>query len=110
MINTQITAGAERKLKNHTSFRMTISNSLTMAYRGLLEIRRKPEQLSDVTLQPILFTLMFTYIFGGAIAGNVHNYLPIVIPGYFGHDGDNSVYGYRRPTPRGYGQGSVQSF
>ena len=34
-------------------------------------MRRNPEQLFDVTLQPIMFTAMFTYIFGGAIAGNV---------------------------------------
>ncbi len=34
-----------------------------------------------MTLQPILFTLMFTYIFGGAISGNVLSYLPIIIPG-----------------------------
>ena len=81
MIDTQIIPGAERELKNHTSIRVTISNSLTMAYRNLLKVRRTPEQLFDVTLQPIIFTLMFTYIFGGAIAGNVHNYLPIVIPG-----------------------------
>ncbi len=59
----------------------TISQSLTMAYRGILKVRRTPEQLFDVTLQPILFTLMFTYIFGGAIAGDVHSYLPIIIPG-----------------------------
>jgi oleandomycin transport system permease protein len=52
-----------------------------MAYRGLLKIKRTPEQLFDVTLQPIIFTLMFTYIFGGAIAGNVAHYLPIIIPG-----------------------------
>jgi ABC-2 type transport system permease protein len=78
---SQITPGAERELKNHSSFSMTISNSLTMAYRNLVKIRRTPEQLFDVTLQPIIFTLMFTYIFGGAVAGNVHNYLPIVIPG-----------------------------
>jgi ABC-2 type transport system permease protein len=50
-----------------------------MAYRGLRKMRRTPEQFSDVTIQPIIFTLMFTYIFGGAIAGNVHNYLPIII-------------------------------
>jgi ABC-2 type transport system permease protein len=30
---------------------------------------------------PIVFTLMFTYLFGGAISGNVQNYLPLVIPG-----------------------------
>jgi ABC-2 type transport system permease protein len=81
MITSQIFPGAERKLKNHTGFRMTIRHSLIMAYRGLLEIRRTPEQLSDVAIQPILFTLMFTYLFGGAISGNVHNYLPLVIPG-----------------------------
>jgi ABC-2 type transport system permease protein len=52
-----------------------------MAYRALRKMRRNLEQFSDVTIQPIIFTLMFTYIFGGAIAGNVHNYLPIIIPG-----------------------------
>lgn len=59
----------------------TIQQSLTMAYRGLLKVRYTPEQLVDVTVQPILFTLMFTYLFGGAISGNVQNYLPIIIPG-----------------------------
>jgi ABC-2 type transport system permease protein len=76
-----ITPVAERQLKNSVSLRQSISNSLVMAYRGLCKMRRTPEQFFDVTLQPILFTLMFTYIFGGAIAGNVHSYLPIVIPG-----------------------------
>ncbi|THF84650.1 ABC transporter permease [Cohnella fermenti] len=72
---------AERKLKNRTSLGQTIRNSLTMAYRGLLKIKRTPEQLFDVTLQPIIFTLMFTYIFGGAISGDVASYLPVIIPG-----------------------------
>ncbi|QHW33979.1 ABC transporter permease [Paenibacillus rhizovicinus] len=68
-------------LKNHTSFRQSVRHSLMMAYRGLLKIKRTPEQLFDVTLQPIIFTLMFTYIFGGAISGDVQSYLPIIIPG-----------------------------
>lgn len=76
-----ITPAAERRLKNRVSVRQTISNSLMMAYRGVLKMRRTPEQFFDVTLQPILFTLMFTYLFGGAIAGNITNYLPIIIPG-----------------------------
>lgn len=59
----------------------TVSQSITMAYRGLLKIKRNPEQLFDVTLQPIIFTVMFTYIFGGAISGNVQSYLPVIIPG-----------------------------
>ncbi|KQX07503.1 MULTISPECIES: ABC transporter permease [unclassified Leifsonia] len=76
-----ITPGAQRTLKNRVSIPETISHTVTMAYRGLLKIRRTPEQLFDVTLQPIIFTLMFTYIFGGAIAGDVASYLPIIIPG-----------------------------
>ncbi|WP_445489175.1 ABC transporter permease [Niallia sp. 03133] len=81
MKSTSIKPVVERQLYNKTSFSQTVSHSLTMAYRGLLKIRRTPEQLFDVTLQPIIFTLMFTYIFGGAISGNVHNYLPVIIPG-----------------------------
>ena len=81
MTDTQIIPGVERRLKNHTSFRQTLSHSLTMAYRGLVKVRRTPEQYFDVVLQPILFTPMFTYIFGGAIAGGVKAYLPIIIPG-----------------------------
>jgi ABC-2 type transport system permease protein len=76
-----ITPGAHHQLKNHATLSMTISNSLTMAWRGLLKIRRMPEQLFDVTLQPILFTVMFAYIFGGAISGDVASYLPLMIPG-----------------------------
>ncbi|MEY9979181.1 ABC transporter permease [Lysinibacillus sp. RC79] len=69
------------QLLKKPSFNQSLRNSLTMAYRGVLKIRRTPEQLFDVTLQPIIFTLMFTYIFGGAISGNVQNYLPVIIPG-----------------------------
>ncbi|MHC8965686.1 ABC transporter permease [Priestia aryabhattai] len=81
MSGTTIKSVNERKLRNKSGFRQVVRNSLTMAYRGLLKIRRTPEQLFDVTLQPIIFTLMFTYIFGGAISGNVQNYLPVIIPG-----------------------------
>ncbi|WP_289139626.1 ABC transporter permease [uncultured Brevibacillus sp.] len=81
MKSTSLGREFDRSLKNHAGFGQALRNSLTMAYRGLLKIRRTPEQLFDVTLQPILFTLMFTYLFGGAISGNVESYLPIIIPG-----------------------------
>lgn len=68
-------------LSKRPTVAQTIQQSLTMAYRGLLKVRYTPEQLMDVTLQPILFTLMFTYLFGGAISGSVQNYLPLIIPG-----------------------------
>jgi ABC-2 type transport system permease protein len=70
-----------KNLSRSISLSLTIRQSIVMAYRGLLKVRRTPEQLIDVTLQPILFTLMFAYLFGGAIAGNVQAYLPIIIPG-----------------------------
>ena len=76
-----ITPPSERKLRNHVSIRQSFANSFTMAYRGVLKIKRTPEQLFDVTLQPIIFTVMFAYLFGGAIAGDVQNYLPALIPG-----------------------------
>ena len=62
-------------------FGQAVRNSLTMAYRALLKVKHTPELWFDVTLQPILFTLMFAYLFGGAIAGDVRGYLPIIIPG-----------------------------
>jgi len=64
-----------------TGLGAAVRQSFTMAYRGLVKVRRTPEQLFDVTLMPIVFTVMFTYIFGGAIAGDIGNYLPVIIPG-----------------------------
>lgn len=81
MSSTSFKQVVGRQLRKKTSFKQSVNNSLTMAYRGVLKIRRTPEQLFDVSLQPIIFTLMFTYIFGGAISGNVQNYLPVIIPG-----------------------------
>ncbi|MDA4894051.1 MULTISPECIES: ABC transporter permease [Microbacterium] len=77
----RIVPASDRQLKNHAGLGLTLRNTVTMAGRGLVKIRRTPEQLFDVTLQPILFTLMFTYIFGGAISGDVASYLPVIIPG-----------------------------
>jgi ABC-2 type transport system permease protein len=59
----------------------TVSQTFSMAWRALKKMRRNPEQFFDVTLQPLLFTAMFAYIFGGAISGNVQSYLPLLIPG-----------------------------
>lgn len=77
----RIVPGADRTLRNRVTPRQAVADSLAMARRGLVKIRRTPEQLIDVTVQPIIFTLMFAYLFGGAIAGDVQNYLPALIPG-----------------------------
>src|SRR3954464_7463143 len=59
----------------------TVSQTLSMAWRALKKMRRNPEQFFDVTIQPLLFTAMFAYVFGGAISGDVQKYLPLMIPG-----------------------------
>jgi ABC-2 type transport system permease protein len=74
-------ATAVARARAHTSLGETVSQTLSMAWRALKKMRRNPEQFFDVTLQPLLFTAMFAYIFGGAISGNVSNYLPLLIPG-----------------------------
>ncbi len=58
-----------------------MSASLTFAWRALLKIKHVPEQLGDVIGIPLLFTLMFTYLFGGALAGSTGAYLQFLLPG-----------------------------
>ena len=57
-------------------------HSAALAKRNLIGVYRNPEALLDVTLQPIIFILLFTYVFGGAIAGgSQHDYLQFMLPG-----------------------------
>jgi oleandomycin transport system permease protein len=56
-----------------------------LARRSLIKTWRTPEALIDVTLQPIIFLLLFTYVFGGAIAGgSQQEYLQFLLPGLLG--------------------------
>jgi daunorubicin/doxorubicin transport system permease protein len=58
-----------------------LSATLTFGWRGMLKVKHVPEQLLDATLTPVLFTLLFTYMFGGAIAGSTAEYLQFLLPG-----------------------------
>lgn len=58
-----------------------VSASMTFAWRAVLKIKHVPEELGDVIGIPILFTLMFTYLFGGALAGSTGHYLQFLLPG-----------------------------
>ena len=58
-----------------------LSAALTFGWRGMLKVKHVPEQLIDVTLTPVLFVLMFTYLFGGAVAGSTAAYLDFLLPG-----------------------------
>ncbi|MEU0534844.1 ABC transporter permease [Amycolatopsis tolypomycina] len=58
-----------------------LSTSVTFGWRAVLKIKHVPEQLFDVTAFPIMMTLMFTYLFGGALAGSPGEYLQFFLPG-----------------------------
>jgi ABC-2 type transport system permease protein len=58
-----------------------LSAALSFGWRGMLKIKHVPEQLLDVTVTPVMFVLMFTYLFGGAIAGSTAEYLQYILPG-----------------------------
>jgi oleandomycin transport system permease protein len=65
--------------------RFSARHALVLAKRNMIKMVRTPEQFADVTLQPIIFLLLFTYVFGGALAGgSQHSYLEFLLPGLLG--------------------------
>jgi ABC-2 type transport system permease protein len=58
-----------------------LSAALAFGWRGMLKVKHVPEQLLDVTITPVMFVVMFTYLFGGAIAGSTGAYLDYILPG-----------------------------
>ncbi|WP_158891450.1 ABC transporter permease [Amycolatopsis anabasis] len=58
-----------------------LSTSVTFGWRAVLKIKHVPEQLFDVTAFPIMMTLMFTFLFGGALASSPGEYLQYLLPG-----------------------------
>jgi ABC-2 type transport system permease protein len=58
-----------------------VSATITFGWRGMLKVKHVPEQLLDATITPVMFVLMFTYLFGGAIAGSTGEYLDYILPG-----------------------------
>ncbi|MFC8199111.1 ABC transporter permease [Streptomyces sp. NPDC060006] len=58
-----------------------LQTSLTFGWRAMLKIKHVPEQLFDVTAFPIMLVLMYTYLFGGALAGSPREYIQYLLPG-----------------------------
>jgi oleandomycin transport system permease protein len=78
---TAVTAAQPGRARAMTPDR-ALRHAMTLAWRALVRIRRNPEQLLDVTLQPIVFVTLFVFLFGGAIKGATrHDYLEYVLPG-----------------------------
>jgi len=93
MSTSPTTSGRSEPLANETALRnalastsrpprpSAVSAALTFGWRGMLKVKHVPEQLLDVTITPVMFVVMFTYIFGGAIAGSTAEYLDYILPG-----------------------------
>ena len=58
-----------------------VAHTLTIARRNLLHIKATPEQLVEMSIQPIMFLTLFVFVFGGAIAGSSQEYLQFALPG-----------------------------
>ncbi|AXI78333.1 ABC transporter permease [Peterkaempfera bronchialis] len=58
-----------------------VQQTLTIAHRNLMQLRADPDQLMDATIMPIIFTLLFVYVFGGAISNSRHEYIQYLLPG-----------------------------
>lgn len=58
-----------------------LSNAMVFGWRAVLKFKHVPEQLFDLVMTPIMFTLLFTFVFGGALAGTPGSYLQFFLPG-----------------------------
>jgi ABC-2 type transport system permease protein len=72
---------ADRTVRTSVPIRDVLVQITALAWRALIKMRRNPEQLADVTFMPLVLTLLFGFMFGGAVAGGMVSYLPTLIPG-----------------------------
>ncbi|MEV6306854.1 ABC transporter permease [Actinoplanes sp. NPDC051861] len=60
---------------------LALRNTGTLAWRTLVQLKHNPFELMDFSFQPVIFLLLFTYVFGGAIAGSPSDYLVFGLAG-----------------------------
>jgi oleandomycin transport system permease protein len=58
-----------------------LRQTLTLSWRTLVQIKHNPFELIDFSVQPVMFLVLFTYVFGGAISHSPHEYLMFALPG-----------------------------
>ncbi len=63
---------------------LALTQCVTLSWRGIVKIRRNPLGLADVVIGPAIFLVLFGYVFGGAISGDITGYLQYVFPGIVG--------------------------
>jgi ABC transporter DrrB family efflux protein len=64
-----------------SAFQSALSDTFVLSKRSLLRIRRQPDLLIGFTVQPVMFVLLFVYVFGGAIETGPLDYVDFLIPG-----------------------------
>jgi oleandomycin transport system permease protein len=72
-----------RTLRHRIGARQATENALTLAWRSVMQLKHSPEKLLDVVLMPIVFLVLFLYVFGGVVAGSTNAYLEELLPGLF---------------------------
>ena len=70
-----------RPLRRRIGAGQALAHSLTLAWRNVTQLKHSPEKLLDVILMPIVFLVLFLFVFGGAVAGSTHAYLELLLPG-----------------------------
>jgi ABC transporter DrrB family efflux protein len=91
--------------------RTFIADTWVIARRGLLHMRRQPEALADATIQPIMFVLLFAYVFGGAISvpGN-GSYREFLMGGIFAQTIVFGAFGVAIALAHDRGSGAIDRF
>ena len=73
--------GGERQLTPRVGPLEGLRQTFSLAWRTLVQIKHNPAEVIDFSVQPVMFLLLFTYVFGGAIGGSPHAYLMFALPG-----------------------------
>ena len=76
-----MTASALPAPARRLSLRGGLRNTFTLTWRSVLKIRTNMEDVLGLSLNPIMFLVLFTYVFGGAVSGGTHRYLEFELPG-----------------------------
>jgi oleandomycin transport system permease protein len=74
-------------LASRVSLADGLRHTATLAWRTLVSIKHNPMELMDYSIQPLMFVLLFTYVFGGAISGSPGEYLMFALPGIMVQNG-----------------------
>src|SRR5579864_3584029 len=83
MSSTEIRTTRSLKPEKRSPLYWTFADAFVMAKRHLVQIPRIPEELVFATIQPIMFVLLFRYVFGGAIAVQGTSYVNYLMAGIF---------------------------